>query len=237
MSTVPTTPAPRVGVSLLIATLLAVATVALVLFLPVLIIGDFYNVPGDVDPNSHNAEMGVGIAVVVRATARRLLRSGVQNMLRTTLGAFTRTAARTMTRRISRVVLRQLMGITMATVVREMSGGREATVVKAETDTLTSSLVAIGLGFVGLMLSFRVILYLIGPEKAGSGFAWARSLDRFGNRCSAAAVTCRGDLGGGTLVGNKNRVPHAARWFAVARLFHGGQFLPTADNGCRISRH
>jgi len=166
---------PAPGSRLATATLvgLTLCAVVAIMFLPLLLIAAFYADPSRASAATGEVEATVGIAVIVRATARRLFRSGAQNVLRVGLGAFTRTTARTMTRRLMRIGVRQLAMLTIASLVRDIGSSdddREAAEAAAETDAQTplaqSNLVAVLLGFAGLFCSFWVILILIGEELA-----------------------------------------------------------------------
>jgi hypothetical protein len=133
----------------------------LLLFAPLALIGLALTAPESALPAGQNAELGVGLAVIVRATARRLLRAGVQNLLRTSLGTFTRTAARTVTRRMTRLAIRQMTGLLFASLVRDAAGK------EFEPATPRATTIALVTGFAALWASFRGILLLIGAERAG----------------------------------------------------------------------
>lgn len=116
-----------------------------------------------IDPAA--AEVTVGIAVILRATARRILRASFQNILRTTFGTFSRTFARTATRRFLRFFAHSLFGALSKRA--------------AETEEMDpqlvrgSSVVAVLLGFVGLAFSFWGVMQVArssNPE-AMAGFA------------------------------------------------------------------
>lgn len=151
------TPSPRYGQTL--ATVVAVLLAFGLLFLPIILLNsDISASSPPADPDS--LEVGVGIVVVIRATARRLLRAGAQAVMRTVFGAFTRTTARTVTRRMARIFVRQLAALTFASFVREAWEEKDLRI------SLAASLRAIALGFVALFASFYVILVLIGTEQA-----------------------------------------------------------------------
>jgi len=104
-------------------------------------------------------EATVGIAVILRATARRLLRAGSSNILRTTLGAYMRAAARAATRRVARFAGRIIFGSVTSKVIREAvveedSDGTEPPIKKVD------NLIAVLVGFGGLILSFWGILLI-----------------------------------------------------------------------------
>jgi hypothetical protein len=134
--------------------LLVAGVVLIALFAPMIAIqshAETLALPG----KSAAGEVTVGIAVIVRATARRLLRSASTSVLRTTVGALGRTSARAATRRGIKFVTRVLFG---SLVQQSAEEGR------AHAHTLLSGAIAIGLGFVGLCLSFLGVLYVAGPE-------------------------------------------------------------------------
>jgi hypothetical protein len=151
---------PRGILSATMANLLAVLVVAIVLFLPLVLIWWLYVTP---EPLSGSLKTTVGIAVVVRATARRLS----QGLLRSTLGAFTRTAFRTITRRITRIAVRQLAVLTMASTMRRVGAELRDESLDAES-ARQHPVLAIGGGFLALFASFYLILLIIGPERAGA---------------------------------------------------------------------
>jgi hypothetical protein len=147
---------PHGVLSSMMATLLAVVVVAVIMFLPLVAIWWMYASP---EHMSGSFKATVGIAVVVRATARRLS----QGLLRSTLGAFTRTAFRTITRRITRIAVRQLAVLTMATVFRQASSELRNES-QDEDSPEQNPWLAIGSGFLALFASFYGILLILGPE-------------------------------------------------------------------------
>jgi hypothetical protein len=155
-------PAPRAAASIAVIALALVGVVA-VMFLPLLVIAALYDVPELAGQAGSEAGATVGIAVIVRATARRLFRSGAQNLLRASLGAFTRTTARTLTRRLTRIAVRQMAMLTLASVVRDIGAPAEDQPRPAQ-----SNLAALALGFAGLFASFWAILALVGGEQAAA---------------------------------------------------------------------
>lgn len=156
MSTAPIATASRGYAIAAIA--LASGLVVAIMFLPVILVADYVDV--SIGERGTGAESAVGIAVIVRATFRRLFRAGMQSLFRTTIGAFTRTAARTLTRRAARLALRQVVMLTIASLFRNT--GQEN-----ETERVPQNpLLALALGVAGLWLSFRVILALVPPDQA-----------------------------------------------------------------------
>ena len=65
--------------------------------------------------NESTGEITVGLAVILRATTRRLFRGISTNIMRTTVGAFGRTSARAVTRRFVKFV----GGILFSSIVQE----------------------------------------------------------------------------------------------------------------------
>lgn len=128
-------------------------------FLPLWLI-DWYDAGQVHVAESHSSEVTVGIGVILRATARRLIRSGARNVLRTTTGAFTRATFRTITRRVVRAFSRAAIGATSKTtahgMARDESTDREASSI--------NSLLGVAIGFVGLALSFWGVLFVAGQE-------------------------------------------------------------------------
>ena len=105
-------------------------------------------------------EVTVGIAVFLRATARRLLRGASTNFMRTTVGAFGRTSARAATRRFVKFSGRLLFSSVVQQSTEE-AGTDEATKERSE---LLLQVVALALGFVGLCVSFWGILQVVDAD-------------------------------------------------------------------------
>lgn len=103
-----------------------------------------------------SGEVTVGIAVILRATARRWLRAGSRNLMRTTFGAYSRASARALTRRIVKSVGRILAGLLMKDTWEKADLEEDA----EEAAPTSRSLLALFLGFVGLCLSFWGVLML-----------------------------------------------------------------------------
>ena len=101
-------------------------------------------------------ETTVGIAVILRATARRLLRGASTNLMRTTAGALGRTSARAATRRFVKFAGRLFFG---SVVNQSAAASRTGTA----PITTGSQVFALALGYVALALSFRGIMYVV-PE-------------------------------------------------------------------------
>lgn len=97
-------------------------------------------------------EVTVGIAVVLRATARRFIRGASSNMMRTTVGAFGRTSARAATRRFVKFAGRLFFGAMV-----QDSADEEA---PAERGVL-SQVISLAVGYAALCLSFFGILRVV----------------------------------------------------------------------------
>lgn len=126
----------------------------------------------------------VGIAVILRATLRRLFRSGSRSVLQTAVGTVMRASARTMTRRIVRVSVKSLA----------MFLGRSA--VESTDDDAPSKnaphtqnpIVALALGFVVLMASLAGVIYLIDLEQENLATEPLRSAGVLGDMPMAVGV-------------------------------------------------
>ncbi len=133
---------------------LALSCLVLFVFLPLGVIYLFQ--AGGVDVAARQSgEVAVGIAVVLRATARRWLRAGSSNLLRTTLGTYSRTSARTLTRRVVKSAGRVVLGLLV-------KGRGEGEHLDADAPAVGIWLSWIGLlvGFAALCLSFWGVLAL-----------------------------------------------------------------------------
>ena len=114
-----------------------------------------------VEPSSVGAgEVTVGIAVILRATARRFLRSASTNFMRTTVGAFGRTSARAATRRFVKFAGR----LIFSSVVQKSVDEADGEVVEAKRPGIGRQVISLALGFAGLCLSFFGILHVVEPE-------------------------------------------------------------------------
>lgn len=141
------------------AAFLAVSIVATVVFLFVPL-GLLASVREEAeDPRRPGAmETGVGVAVILRVAARRLLRAGARNVLQTTTGTFTRTASRALTRRMVRIGVRSLAVLIPGVVAAEAESQEE--------EPRRSAMFVVALGFVTLAFSFAGILWVVGPDRA-----------------------------------------------------------------------
>lgn len=130
----------------------AAAVMVLVFFAPMILIslyGEKLNIE-----RSSAGEVTVGIAVVLRATARRFIRGASSNMMRTTVGAFGRTSARAATRRFVKFAGRLFFG----SMVQEAAADEGEV---QERGPLAQA-VSLGLGYAALCLSFFGILEVVG---------------------------------------------------------------------------
>ena len=132
--------------------LFGVLAVLLAFFLPLYLI-HYHQETSFGDAAVGTGEATVGIGVILRATARRLLRSGSSNILRTTLGAYSRAAGRAMTRRLVKLAARVAVGSVTKQAV-------EGSLDEPEPATPMSNFIAIAVGFVGLIASFWGILLI-----------------------------------------------------------------------------
>jgi len=156
------------------------STVGWVLFAAALLLGPLILL-GSLDATAprHNeartAEIMVGIAVVIRAATRRLVRGSLQNLLRSTFAAFVRTTGRTATRRALRytsgsvaVVVNRTTQNSVPAVVAEERAGQSADpggfrrLLDAAQAVCSApgvrSVVSLILGCLVLALSFRGVL-------------------------------------------------------------------------------
>jgi len=150
------------------AALLAGLAVVSVMFLPLFAIdvyGTSLSGPKRVGVN----EATVGIAVILRATARRLLRGASSNVMRTTAGALGRTSARALTRRFVKFAGRIFFGSMVNQAAEEAGDPEEASTSRA------SQAVALIIGFAALCLSFFGVLQVI-PEDVSTSLLEASGL-------------------------------------------------------------
>ncbi|MEZ5978972.1 MAG: hypothetical protein R3F34_12215 [Planctomycetota bacterium] len=100
-------------------------------------------------------EVTVGIAVVLRATMRRLLRGASTSIMRTSASALGRTSARTLTRRLVKFSGRLFFGSVVKQAADEVEASPIAPV------TRLSQIVAVALGYASLCLSFWGVLWVV----------------------------------------------------------------------------
>lgn len=103
-------------------------------------------------------EATVGVAVVLRAIARRLVRTGMRDLLQTTVGVVTRTTMRAITRRLARVAVK-----SQARVFKRMIAARMGAKKEEKAASTEQALSAVFLGFSGLSLSLWGVLRLLEP--------------------------------------------------------------------------
>jgi len=137
----------------------SILLVVVAFFLPLVLIA-WFQAEGTSGPQPGAGEATVGIAVIMRATARRLLRAGSSNLLRTTLGAYSRAAARTMVRRVVKFAAHIMFGAISRDAI---ASSTEKASADQEEDEFTTSpsrnAIAVAIGSAGLFLSFLGILY------------------------------------------------------------------------------
>lgn len=139
---------------------LAVLAVLVLMFAPLFAI-DLYGASLQ-GVSGRGTEATVGIAVILRATARRFLRGASSNVMRTTAGALGRTSARALTRRSVKFAGRLFFGSMVSQAADEGDDEKPA--------TAASQAFALGFGFVALCASFRGILYVV-PESIADQIA------------------------------------------------------------------
>jgi hypothetical protein len=132
----------------------------LVLFVPLVVIW-IYGLDAAETTGEAGGEVTVGIAVILRATARRLLRTGSSNLMRTTFGVFTRATGRAATRRIVKGASRVMIGRAVKTAA---DAEDEAASEESFDETAGRRVLSVLIGVAALALSFRGILALIPAE-------------------------------------------------------------------------
>ncbi len=139
----------------LVVAVLAAASFLLVLLLPMFLLPSLAVSSSSLASPNEAAEATVGIGVILRATTRRLLRSGASNLLRTTVGAVSRASARTLTRRVVRIAEKYFLGM----MIRDLAGTNPEAAERRQPLG-----VATALGVVALAASFWGVLQLVGGE-------------------------------------------------------------------------
>jgi len=128
----------------------------LILFAPIAVMYFFYDLP---DTTALNTSVEtVGVAVILRATLRRLFRSGSRSVLQTAVGTVTRASARTMTRRVVRVGVKSLTMFTRRSPATAESLEEDANAAPQSAGK------AVALGFAALALSLAGVLLVIDVE-------------------------------------------------------------------------
>lgn len=100
----------------------------------------------------------VGIAVLIRATARRFMRSASSGLMRTTVGALGRASARAAVRRGVKAAMR----VVASSLVRRDEP--EEVEVSERSEKPGSAVAALSIGFVALALSFYGVLQVASEE-------------------------------------------------------------------------
>lgn len=136
---------------------LGVASALLFLFLPLLLL-DLYKIPAVSHVPNSSEESTVGIAIVARATTRRVFSTTMSNVLGPTLTSFSRAAARTFVSRLIRFIGCILFGVLAAAT------GSGRTLEAPSEDGDLHPFFVIALGSVVLALSLYGVLYVAGPE-------------------------------------------------------------------------
>lgn len=135
---------------------IGIAVAVLFLFAPLAMVF-FYDLSAMQSQSPGAAEATVGVAVIVRAAARRVLTTTVSNLLRTAFATFSRTAARTVMRRLMRFVVRALFGVLTREATWEMSSASASkSPIGSEQRTpaipLTVGIIGLSLSFLGVVL-------------------------------------------------------------------------------------
>lgn len=125
--------------------------VVLALFVPIFVMSSLGQGQAAID-HTHNEEAVVGIAVILRATARRLLRTASGNVMRTTFATMTRASSRAATRQLIKFSTRIFAG----SVVKDATG--EARVRRRGVN--------LGVGLLALAASFYGVLKISGHGAA-----------------------------------------------------------------------
>lgn len=142
---------------------LSVIMVIVCLFLPLVLVSAYYT---EQPPSSlaNTPEVTVGIAVILRATARRLLRSGAKGVLRTTIATFSRTVARTVTRRLVRFFVHSMVSVFSKQSLETRPELPDDAGPAIETESRYATLTALLIGFAALCLSFWGVLYVVADD-------------------------------------------------------------------------
>ncbi len=146
-----------------IAVITAIFGALILLFLPLFLIHG-YETEEVAREIGHLGEVTVGLAVILRATARRVLTTAASSILRTSFATFSRAAARTVMRRVIRFSLRTLFAVIARGSVSAPppSDGSRA---EEEGREHRSPLMPLTLGVLGLSLSFAGILMVVTPDQ------------------------------------------------------------------------
>lgn len=140
-------------------TVVASTVLVITMFLPMIAI-HWFGVELQLN-RTGTAEVTVGIAVILRATSRRLMRGVSTNIMRTTVGAFGRTSARTVTRRVVKFTSQLLL----SSVVQDSVEESEKSKPPPQRSSWWLQSISLILGFAGLCLSFWGVLHVISAEQ------------------------------------------------------------------------
>ncbi|MCP4040437.1 MAG: hypothetical protein GY731_00580 [Gammaproteobacteria bacterium] len=146
-----------------IAAAIAVFSVLALLFLPLFLIHG-YETEEVVRGVGHLGEVTVGLAVILRATARRVLTTAASSILRTSFATFSRAAARTVMRRFIRFFLRTLFGVIARDIAAAPAQLSKTGDEQANREQ-RSPFIPLALGAVSLCLSFAGILLVVTPAQ------------------------------------------------------------------------
>jgi hypothetical protein len=147
--------------------LISIAGMLLLLISPLWVVSAIADQPDGQSPGGRAAQTVVGIGVILRAMARRLVQFGARGALRTAASAVLRAIARTLTRRLSRVLLRSAAG----------AATRGAFTLPSHllpVIDLRRSRLSLLIGVIGLAASFGVAVQVSGEDTVRSlveGFA------------------------------------------------------------------
>lgn len=206
------------------AFVVALVCAAVAFFAPLIVISAVETDVGE-SVGRHAREATVGIGVILRATARRLFRTGSGSILRTSFGAYARAAARAMTRRMVKVASRVAIGSVTKDVVERERAQRPG----VQPDAPGSTLVAVVLGFAGLFASFWGILR-IAPAADVAALTTERGISHPLAAALGAApilVYAALNVSAGRLFGVRVRLRTALDGLLLQGYFTGaGSFLP-----------
>jgi hypothetical protein len=134
------------------------------MFLPLVLVSLYR--PGDVPLSLQQAGgVTVGIAIILRATTRRLFRAAARSVMRSTVSTLSRASARTFTRRFVRLVMHSLFGIVTRNASGEPGGGSVA----ADAEySAGRSMLALAVSIGALAFSFWGVLQLLGPANTAA---------------------------------------------------------------------
>jgi hypothetical protein len=211
------------------AFLISLLCVLLAFFAPLVVIWTYEDlISGGAAKGTREATVGIG--VILRATARRLARTGSGNILRTSFGAYMRAATRALTRRTVKIASR----VAVASVTKDVSDAErdpeaEAEVESVELSNATRNALAVGSGFVGLFLSFYGIL-LVAPAEQTAKLTTDQGISHPVAACLGAVpliVYAALNLTAGKLFDVRVRLQTAFDGLLLQGYFTGaGSFLP-----------